>query len=632
MDIHVSKIVGKMGEGMWGQIHDFTPEDEIKALHKGRLIAVVSRSVSWRSGDAGSLQVIEEGREILARLHEIYFGAPIGEGEGLLGIKGAVNQLHNEFPEVEAEIVVIVGEVVYVVVLRGGVWIKSGDKEGFLVPPTEDGETVGFSARIDGDKMLVLGNSPWWNKVSMISIKSLADSGDIEGGMEELAAIMHGEEKSGGEVGAIINFQFSITNFQTSSKQQALRQEKKEEIIRPKVWEKVKGRLPKINIKKKEGPVYVNYEDRGKKRKRTRIVAAGFAVLLLIIGLGGRMKAADKNKREGETNKIIEEMVYKFREAKGVAELNPTRSRQLLETVTSQLATLKEKNVKDERLAEVESELGEVLGLATGIKKTEPVELLDLGLVRDGMVGNEIAISEGKLFVADKNSNRLALIDPVKKSGKILAGEEGVGKISRIAGYPGKVVALSDKGIVECVVDPSKPDKQCSMKVERDESWGQIADMKMFAGNIYLLDNEGGNIWKHQGNGESFGKKQVWLAADTDKSAIKFAKSMAIDGSIWLVGGEGVLLKISSGVKEDFNVSGWDKPWGGNVLVYTDDLVTKLYVLDKDNGRVVVIKKTGEYEMQLVSESLNNMEGMVVSETDKKIYLVGQAKIWEISL
>jgi hypothetical protein len=627
MDIHVGKVVGRMEGGVWGQIHDFTPEDETKQLNKGRLIAVVSRM----GENEGSLRSVAEGREILARLHELYFGPFAGETPGLVGVKNALVSLGEEFPEVEAEVVVVVGEVVYVAVLgQGGVWVKTAKNEGWIVPCQERGGTMGLSGRITEDKILVVGNKAWWNEVTLPQIRMAIDKGDLEAGMEMLAAVVHGGGGIGGEVGAVIKFktQDSKLNDQINSNPQEIKPKIENETKKPGLWTKMKEKLPKANLNKKEGPVYVTYEDRGKKRKRTRIIAAGFAALLLGIGLAGRVRLANQNKRNDENNKLAEDMIYKFREAKGVAELNPARSQQLIPTIQEELTTLEARKVNDPRIAEVRGGLGEVLGLATGVKKVEINEIMDLGLVRDGMTGNGMAISDDKLVVVDKTADRVAMIDPIKINGKVIAGKDGVGAIKGVAGYPGKIEVLSDKGIVEC----SLLNTPCSVKIENDPGWGQITDIKVFAGNVYLLDTGSGDIWRYQGNGDVFGRKQTWLADDGSKSAIKFAKNMAIDGSIWVIGGGGNLMKITSGVKEDVTVSGWDKPWGQNVMIYTDDATENLYVLDRDNGRILVIKKTGEYQMQLVADGLKTMEDMVVVEADKKIYLTGGTKVWEISL
>lgn len=614
MEIQVGKIVGKMEAGVWGQIHDFYPEEEGNALVKGRMFAVVSRE----GEDIGAVKTVEQGREILGRLHELYFG---GDAVGLLGVKEAVNMLLDEYPDVEVEVAVVVGEVVYVVLVgEGGVWVKSGDKEGWIVDPQPREEMVALSGKISEDKLLAMGNGKWWKKMTPEQIRMATENDDWDGGVDLLSAAVHGGENTMGEIGLIIKF--SLEPVVTEAEELA---DEPIKAKKTKIWEKI--RLPKMALKNDQA-VYVGHEEKQKKSKKTRVAAGVFAALLLLIGLGGRIKVQNQNKLLDENNKLVEDMWYKFKEAKGVAEMNPARARQLVPTIQEEIATLEKNKVKDTRIAEAKSQLGEVLGVATGTKPTNLVNVMDLSLVRDGFLGDKLALSDGKLVVADVAGDRLALVDVDKKNGKIIGGKDGLGDIKLVTGYPGKIEAFSDKGVVEVPADGVNS----KVKIAKDEGWGNIVDMKMFAGNIYMLDVATGDIWRYQGDGESFGKRQSWLADDTGKSELKFGKSMAIDGGMWVAGGQGSLWKFTQGVKENITVSGWDKPWGDNVVIYTDDSAEKLYVLDRDNGRIMVIKKTGEYEMQLVNEQIKNMQDIVVDEKDKKIYLVGQGKIWEVDL
>lgn len=66
MDITVGKIVGRLTEKWWGQVHDFTAQEG----GRGRLVAVISLRRD-EGGDSASL--VELGREVLFRLHELYF-------------------------------------------------------------------------------------------------------------------------------------------------------------------------------------------------------------------------------------------------------------------------------------------------------------------------------------------------------------------------------------------------------------------------------------------------------------------------------------------------------------------------------------------------------------------------------
>ena len=619
----MEKIVGRMEGGWWGQIHDFTPDAEERLGQKGRLVAVIS----WRSEEMGAMGRVELGREILGRLQELYFG---GEGEERTGLRKAIAALVSEFPEVEAEAAAIVGETVQVVVAgNGGVWGMTGESAGWIVEPEERSEMAGLAGRADEERTIVLGNERWWKRVSVGQIRAATEE-ETESGWEMLAAAVHGEETAGGEVGAIIKFKAAREALHISEREEAMVQEEIATAERGgkterkmKLWEWVKEKWP-------QKQVFVVREgkgDRVKNRKRMGIAAGVFAGALLVIGVGGGIKMQRQGQTTAENEKLMEDMIFNFHMAAGVVGMDVQRSRDLVPVVQQELATLEQRKVKDPRITEVKAGIGDLEARAAGIKKVDLKPVFDLGLVRAGMNSDVVASSDGKLAVGDIANSRLALVDPVKGNGNIIAGSEGLGQLRLVAGYPGKIEALSNEGVVEVAADGSS----AKVIIPSDSSWGQIADIKMFAGNIYLLDTGGGDIWRYQANasGDGFGRKQEWLADETARSAVKFGKSMAIDGNIWVAGDGGNLMKFTLGVKQDISVAGWDKPWGDNIVIYTDDSAQKLYILDRDNSRVMIVDKTGQYEMQLVNGNFKNMEGMVVDEAGGRAYLVGQGKVWE---
>ncbi len=170
----------------------------------------------------------------------------------------------------------------------------------------------------------------------------------------------------------------------------------------------------------------------------------------------------------------------------------------------------------------------------------------------------------------------------------------------------------------------------CSMAAKSDDGWGEVVDMGMWGGNIYLLSKTG--IWKLQGGESGYGAKQAWLAGTEDTTSLSQSQSMAIDGSVWVASVQGSMFKIQKytrGVRENFEVSGVEGLAGD--AIYTDDETEKLYVLDAAGGRVVVLAKTGEYESQYTAEAIKGATGLVVDEKAGKIYVLAGTKIYEIN-
>ena len=642
MEVKVGKIVGRMDGRQWGQVHDFSPaaaadnggteEQGETTGDRGRLIAVMGICRE----EAEQLKLVETGREILGRVHEMYYGS--GE-TALSALKRAVETVVEEFEGVEAGGVVIKEGVVYVVAGEGmGVWVKAGEREGWLIDPKiqNTGEASAsrakfkiqsFSGRAVEGEVIVMGNGRFWTSVPFGTMRMVVAglNGEMETAVETLLAVEHGSEKGGGEVGTIIKI--SDIRSQILGEPKTLPDSgvtsgiNLGQRIRGKagrVWGSVWGRL-KLS---KPGVVYVAYQDKAAARKRTRYAGVGFLVAALLLVGAGKIQKRRTEVKLSEERVLVEKVVQEYEEARSLIGMNPTRSRQLLAKVEGDLKVLEEKKVKDARIEQVKQTWGEVLGAASGVKKIQAREVVDLGLVREGMRGTAMVKVGNKLWVTDSQGGRLVEVNSGTGAVKIAAGEESLGKPQTIAAEGEKLAILSDKGVIQC----SMINVQCSVVVEKDKEWGEIKDMQLFGGNIYLLESTG-KIWKYPGGDAGFGEKREWTKEAGG------GQNMAIDGSIWVVKTDKVeIMKFALGERESWGVSGLDKELGEGARIYTSAEAEKLYILDRANGRVVQLKKNGEYEGQMTGGELAGAEDMVADKGGKKIYWIGGSKVWEAEL
>lgn len=127
----MGKVVGKLSQGRWGQVHDFVPEDEAKKNARGRLIAAINIVVE----DEVQVQTVALGREALSRLQELYFGQT--DLPAMEQLKITVAGMLGEFAGIELSVVAVLDEMVYVCAGGGaGVWVSTGSgKQGWLVKP-----------------------------------------------------------------------------------------------------------------------------------------------------------------------------------------------------------------------------------------------------------------------------------------------------------------------------------------------------------------------------------------------------------------------------------------------------------------------------------------------------------------
>ncbi|MDO8487685.1 MAG: hypothetical protein Q7S31_00025 [bacterium] len=622
MEVVAGKVLGRLTDGWWAQVHDFVAEGN-KVHRRGRLIAVTS----LHQNELDQMETVTMGREILARLHELYFGD--SQDEPLVALKKAGQVLAEEFTGVEVVAVALVNKVVYVLTIGGGgVWMRTDGQEGWLVDSARSETTpVTLSGWAKDNQTYVLGNSKFWQALTLGAIRAaVSNSTSAVDAAESLAAVVHGNDSGIGSVGTVVHVAQASTSAITTHTSPPPSVAEIPKVAPAKLVDRFRTQVAKL-IPKPAGPIFVSHGDKTKSRRKTMYLGIGFlAILFLVVG-GWQWRRTVQANQTSVYNQQVEEVVHQFNEARALVDLNPVRSRQLLAEVDAQVKKLAEtkKGQKDERLANVTSDFGQVLGAATGVKPVQPSEVLDLNWIRPDMVGSRLALAEGKLVVLDNQANRLALVNPDKKSGEILAGVADLGRTTAVASYPGKIMVASDKGLIECLL----PQFKCTLKVETAATV-EIKDMAMFAGNIYILNSSG--VFRHQVIDSGFSAAADWLAEDEDKSQFSSSSNLAIDAYIWVMQTDSQIYKYSRGVKDNFSVADLDKPFASQAILYTDADAEKLYVLDKGNGRVVVLNKTGAYESQYQFDQAKEAADIGVDEKAGLIYVLSGSKIWSIKL
>ena len=619
MELAVGKVVGKLSQGRWGQVHDFNPEDEQKITTRGRLVAAVSLAVG---DDGGQVQMVAFGREALSRLQELYYGEI--EKPAMEQLKKTAVVMGEEFPEGQIAAAAIVGGNVYVATGGGaGVWVSSGTgKQGWLVKPglvQTEGGVSGFSGKMTPGTVMVLGTRGFWSVVSerlLVSVVTKAESNFLEAVEMVVSEAQSGEE--GGGAGVVLKIQ------EPATQAKYLGTEKNEEPKREvKPESKIKAGWLGL-MKRLAGKVYIKPGDKQEQRRKMMIIGMVFMAILLLFFGWGQIRNQEKQELGSERTKVIEKIRNDFEEAKALSALNPTRSRELLAGIKQAMEGLEE-GKKSETLETVNSEWQQVWDEAAGITQIQTQELLDLGLVRDDMEGSRMVKSEEVLVVLDQLSGRVAEINTKTGAGKVIAGGDELAGAKGIAVYPGRILVLGSDAIWEVTGGNVQ-------SIIKEETVTTAIEAQMWAGNIYVLTggNGGLEIRRYQAAGEGFGEGQPWLADET-KITIPDGAGMAIDGSIWLAGGAEIY-KFTRGVKDNFGTSGWDEPPQKIDGIYTDENAQNLYIWEKDKARVVVVNKEGEYQKQYKGDILGRAADLVFDEEGETGYILADGKVWQMSL
>lgn len=249
-----------------------------------------------------------------------------------------------------------------------------------------------------------------------------------------------------------------------------------------------------------------------------------------------------------------------------------------------------------------------------------PEEFFDLGLEEQGAKGDKMSLSADKATILNK-TGKIYLLSLETKSIEKKAYSE-ILNADIVASFDTSIFFYrSGVGIYK--IDAANKPKRI---IKDDKEWGNIQDMNVYNGNIYLLDTGKGDIYKYLVAQDGYSDKNFYVQSS---NAVQFKKanSLSIDSAVY-IGFDTFILKYLSGAQQTFKSQ---FPGGDANLVktFTSKDTDKVFALDKSKGIMYILTKDGDYVKQIHSTSFNKTDDFVIYKN--AIYLLSQAKVLKIS-
>lgn len=646
--LQTGKIVGVASESSWSQNHIFIPEDQKKKSTYGDLLVSFSLKAEQEGVDVTSF-----GKEIISRFHEVYYSSL--EKQPLLRLKSALKSLIDEFSDrVKLEITAaailtkdsqLIGY--FALIDRGKILVyRNGQLASVLKEAEREVKTA--SGYLKNNDLFILGSAQFFEAVSLEKLKDDLSANEVTQLTESAATIIHSQKKNN-RTAAVI-FKIKKEEIEAVDKQEEKQSKEGTETLKPELEEEKKPKKIIEFIRQTSGfikntpllikkvcqdfrsqpSVFIKDQKRKVRAKKTTLSVAFILIALLLTSIILGSKKRSFLQESEKAKQVLEEANYKYDQALSLEEINRLRARSLLveakQLVSELEAETKDKNAKEELtefLNKIKLRLEEI-GREYQIDSAEI--FLDLGLVKEEFKGEDWDSTEEALYIIDLEKNTVLEVEVETKAAKVAAGGERLENSLMLGAAGGRIFVVRENKLV--VVDVQKGE---AIEEKETDNWGKIKDIVGFAGNAYLLDVQKGQIFKYSQTDKGLTEAVDYLRGDS--LDLEDAVSIAIDGSVWLLFNEGTIVKFTRGIKDPFTVSGLEKNFDGAEKLYTDKDLDNLYVLDKNNTRVVVINKdTGEYQAQYIWPGIAGAMDIFASETENKILLLTGERIYEIDL
>lgn len=355
-------------------------------------------------------------------------------------------------------------------------------------------------------------------------------------------------------------------------------------------------------------------------------------ILVLTIGIWvakGNIAAREEIRKLDDVLNTVQE---KIMEAETKGEYDKETAKQYLDDAYEDAMTVynsgyyrDKAKLKLTQIDELRDTLDNVIRLET------PKVLVDLSTKRSDVNALGFAEVGDRVFVFEYNALYEIVLDQVQDPLTIDDGEiiiDATGFDDR-----GSVVFLTKSGsLIEY------KDGTMSFMDTDDGAFHRAVAIEDWSNRIYLLDSTDSQIWKYtyKGTRDKFGSaEEYFVDDDTD---ISNAQDFTIDSNVYVLNNNGDVYKFYGGTKAEFYIN--NAPFNAfqnPSVIYTNEKLDEVYILDSQDGRVLVFLKnsqTGnlEYSSQYLIDGMGELRDIYVDADSRKLYVLTPTAVLEVDL
>ena len=311
---------------------------------------------------------------------------------------------------------------------------------------------------------------------------------------------------------------------------------------------------------------------------------------------------------------------------------DPAARRDRLQLALTEAARARSIDADDPRVAELQARADAALAALDAVVEVERLERVIAfdGTITAPLRPQALVSGGGTLWLVDAELGRVFAIDPDPAGAPPLevyrAGERYGGAVAREPlaisweREPARLLVLDAARTLFSLTRETPPQV---LPLRGVEELGAPAAIAAYAGNLYILDPEGGEVWRYRPAGGGFDSERSGLLGGLE---IAEALALAVDGDLFLLGPEGVrhfrlgdeLLPLLRGV---------DRPPQSPAGIVEDPLRGRFYVADRGGRRILVSDRDGAFVRQYRHPDFFDLRGLALSAGGGLLYVLTGAGI-----
>jgi len=250
------------------------------------------------------------------------------------------------------------------------------------------------------------------------------------------------------------------------------------------------------------------------------------------------------------------------------------------------------------------------------ITRVEPEVFYDIKIVEESANPTDMAVLDNSVVVSDKASGKIYSSSLV--TAKFTAEDLVFEGITNLSYFGGDMVFTDNEGY-----------KVYAPEGEITESYlaSNLGPTAAYLSFVYSISSD--TLTKYEKSTDKL-EGDVWAQSEE----LQGVTSVAVDGNIYVLKENGNLHKYYGGEKEDYEITGLDKPFNNPTKVVKSIDIDYIYVCDKGNSRIVVLDEDGGLVAQYVAKEdvWSDIKSVSVSQDEETLYVLAGSKVYKLEL
>ncbi|MBX2999763.1 MAG: hypothetical protein KF893_14685 [Caldilineaceae bacterium] len=216
-----------------------------------------------------------------------------------------------------------------------------------------------------------------------------------------------------------------------------------------------------------------------------------------------------------------------------------------------------------------------------------------------------------------------------------------VGRLTDIAWQP-RIPGFADKASL-LILDRNNNifrynnvDEATYLRLAGADQLRGLSQIESYSGRLYLADEQQNQIWRYSPAGIGYDQPpDPWFGAQVQTN-LAGVVATAIDGDIWMLTEEGMVLRYRQGGQLPFSLDNSAGLTGRMVdLTLGAEAADKLYLADGSQDRILVFDKSGNYIEQFQAaenNALRGLRGLYLDNVTGTLFILTQSSLYAHSL